>query len=274
MKFPYFRRWALRGLSAAMLAALAGCGASSPAGAGGGDTVAATGAADYLKPPEVLVARRAADGAVVLAGRAVADAIVRLSTPDGGSLGVTAGSDGGWSLSLPPSAAPRLFILSAEVAGRAVPGEGELAVLPAPYAPAVLARAGGGSAVLHDASEKPQILALDYDGGGGASVSGVARPGAPVRLDLDDHPTNDGRADRLGRFALPAVMSPGAHSVRISTPDAVTEVRVEISPAKALSGKPFQAEHTVEAWRIDWTPPGGGLQTTLVFDAAVANGGG
>jgi hypothetical protein len=258
-------KWLRHTVATAGFLALSACGAAPGAGAGN-EAATPAGPSDYLRPPEIVSARRAPDGGVVLAGKAVADAIVRAAAPDGGSMGVNAGPDGGWSLSMPQSNDARVLALSEEVAGRAVPANGAVVVLPSPYAPAVQLRAGGGSAVIRDPVKKPLILALDFDGGGGAVVTGIAPPGAAVRLDLDDKAADEGRANSLGRFSLAAVMSPGAHNLRVSTSEGVAEAQVAVSAAKPLTGQLFRAEHVSGAWRIDWPPPGGGLQSTLVLD--------
>lgn len=258
-------KWLRHAAATAGLFALSACGAAPGAGAGA-ETAAPAGPGDYLRPPEIVSARRAPDGGVVLAGKAVGDAIVRAAAPDGGSMGVNAGPDGGWSLAVPRTTDARVLALSEEVAGRAVLANGAIVVLPPPYAPAVQLRAGGGSAVIREPVKKPLILALDFDAGGGAAITGVAAPGAAVHLDLDDKSADEGRANSLGRFSLAAVMSPGAHNLRVSTSEGVAEAQVAVSAAKPMTGLLFRAEHVSGAWRIDWPPPGGGLQSTLVLD--------
>ena len=226
--------------------------------------------AGYLTPPQLALAERKPDGAVQLTGTAAAGAKVRLASPEGASFGAVAGADGAWSLALPVASTPRMFAVSAEAGGETVRAEGALLVLPAPGPPGLLVRAGFAALMLASAPKAAGIVALDYDSAGGAAVAGFAPPGGQVRLSLDGQPAGLDQANTKGRFAVMAPnrrLSGGRRRIEIEVQGAPpASVEAEVSPPAPLSA-PYRAIRQAGAWRIDWTPPGGGVQTTLVFDS-------
>ncbi len=225
----------------------------------------------FASAPALVAALRLPGGGVRLQGSGPADATVRLLSPDGRSLGVAADAQGGWSVDLPPADAPGMWALSAEVAGRTVRAEGALAVLPPPAAAvALLARAGAPAVSPAAGGGGVRVAAVDFDGGGGLAVSGAATPGAVLKLMLDGQPAGVGRADAQGRFGLLGVGAPprpGPHRVQVASADAVTEVAVDTAPGPGLDASPFRTARAAGGWRLDWSPPGGGVQSLFVPDA-------
>ena len=65
-------------------------------------------------------------------------------------------------------------------------------------------------------------------------------------------------------------LMPGDHSLRIETQTnghaAAVEGRWTVTRAATLGADVFHASHDPGAWRVDWRIPGGGVQTTVVFD--------
>jgi hypothetical protein len=237
----------------------------------------------YLSPPTVTAAVRDGAGGLTLTGRAPAETEVRLRDPDGAAFSATAGDDGAWSIQLPPAATPRMFAFEGEVSGRPLHGEGALVALPAPGPAAMLARTGYGASPIGVGPGPLSIDAIDYDGGGGGSVSGVTASNAPVRLLLDGQAVGMGQADGRGRFSILDLsartpFSPGAHVVRIEGPSGAVQGQVVVSPHGGLGDAVFHAEREGGGWRIDWRTPGGGVQTLLTLGAptvgALAVGGG
>jgi hypothetical protein len=236
-----------------------------------GAAAEASDPAGYLAPPTATQAVRDAAGGTTLAGQAPVDAEVRLRDPSAQAFSATAGADGAWSIALPPAASPRMFAVEAELSGRIVHGEGAFLVLPPPGAPALLTRAGYGALPIAAEARAPSILAIDYDGGGGGSASGVAAPGASVRLLLDGQTVGGGQADGAGRFAVLDLnarkpFAPGPHRVRVETAAGAAEAAVRVSPPDLPPGRVFEAERDGPGWRVDWRIPGGGVQTTLALD--------
>jgi len=230
-------------------------------------------ASDYVETPAVQTAQRTPDGLIAISGRAAANAIVRLSAPEGQSWGMTAGSDGAWSFTVPVGAAPRMLALTSESEGRVVHVDGALILLPAPGLPLVVARPGYGAAPVAAFKGKPAIVALDYDSGGGAMVAGVARPGALVRLFIDGQPEGESHADGQGRFSAPAVkhpITPGVHEVRVETSDGAVMVAAQVARTDPLGTSIYRPVRVEDAWRLDWRAAQDGVQSTLVFDSAAS----
>jgi hypothetical protein len=199
--------------------------------------------------------------------------LVRMVSPAGARVETTADGSGAWTAPLGPVSEPALYRLASESGGRRVEAEGLVAVLPG--APIVaLLRAGAGAEVQEPAAETLRILAVDYDGGGGAVVSGRARAGAPVRIMVDGQPGLEGAAGGDGRFSLslPKPLAPGPHRLQASTPQAVAAVDVVVSPPEPPKDGPYRAVADRSGWRIDWTTAGGGAQTTLLLGPAPAQG--
>ncbi|MDO8297874.1 MAG: hypothetical protein Q7T19_15725 [Caulobacter sp.] len=221
--------------------------------------------AGYLTPPRVL-AVRAAQGGTALAGLAAPGARVRLGEPDGQLRYATADGSGLWTIVVPPSAGPRLFGLAMVVDGRTVQAEGYLALTPDGRAAQL--RAGGGTLVLAPPSRRPRILALDFDRDGAAMISGVGTVGAEIGLRLDRAAAGGSAIDRQGRFsfALSRPMSSASHELEISG-EGGEDVLVVATGRPDPLDRPFRASRLAGAWRIDWMTPGGGAQTTLLFDA-------
>ncbi len=265
------RRSAVYALAGAL--ALCACG-----GQGRPDHPPPEQAGVYLPPPTVSGAERTGDGAVRLAGHGPADALVRLRSPDGGGATALAGGDGRWTLTLPASDAPRLYALQAELPGRVVRGEGAIAVLPPPAVPALTLRAGfAGAPAGQGQPGRLRLVTFDFDGGG-AAVGGFAPPRARVRLSVDGGTVGVTNADAEGRFAVLAVVrnvAAGPHRIRVDTPQGLSiEQTVEVADAVLPADQAFAAARAPGGWRISWQLPGGGAQSSLVFEDAVASAAG
>ena len=214
---------------------------------------------------------RRPDGGVRLEGRSPPDALVRLLSPETGALGTAADAQGAWVLDLPAAAAPRLYALSADAAGRTLRAEGALAILPAPALAALTLRAGAAAWPAAGAAAGVRLATVDFDGGGGVGAAGLAAPGAQVRLSIDGAAAGAGQADAAGRFALLAVrapLPPGQHAVRVEAPSGAGEASVATGPGPALGARPYAATRAANGWRIDWAPPGGGVQSRIALDQA------
>jgi hypothetical protein len=259
----------VRWLAAACLAvALAACGR-------GGDwrtpppaSEAEDGQAGYVAPPRFTFAARLGDGEIEIVGRAQRNASVRLASPDGTAYGGATDSRGAFSVAVPAAPAVRLFGLSEDVGGRKVQGEGYLAVLPGPGRAGVLLRAGIGALAPGPPPGAPQIITVDFDAGGGAVASGLARPGTALRLVVDGATGGEARADAQGRyaFALADMLKPGDHTLKVLSAGSQATAEFTVRPASPISGLPFRAARQGGGWRIDWLTPGGGPQTTLIMD--------
>jgi hypothetical protein len=220
----------------------------------------------YRAPPEVGRVIRAADGAVSLSGRALPSAQVSMVSPAGARVETRADGSGAWTAPLGPVSEPTLYSLAEEAGGQKVEAEGLVAVLPGSPTVAVL-RAGAGAEVVQEAGKAPlRILAVDYDMAGGAVVSGTARAASPVKVLVDGQAAIEGAAGADGRFSLslPKPLPPGRHRVQAMTPQGAADAEVVVTPPAPPKDAPYQAQAESFGWRVDWTTPGGGAQTTLL----------
>lgn len=192
---------------------------------------------------------------------------MRLASPQGQALFVKPDAAGVWRLSLPGSNRLRLFGLSMSEGARSVQAEGYLAVAPGL---AAQLRAGAGALVLAPAPSALAITALDFDRKGAAVVSGHAPSGAKVDLTIDARVAGDTVADPKGEFAfdLGEPLGPGPHDIRVTQGSLAAEVSADATPGDPPTGGPFEAQPVGTGWRVVWMPPGGGLQTTLLFGPA------
>jgi hypothetical protein len=228
-------------------------------------------AAGYLEPPTLTGAVRDAAEGVILSGKAPPDAEVRLRDPGGGSFSATASSAGDWSIQLTPSQEPRMFAFEGQLGARVLHAEGALLVLPYPGPAAVLMRAGYGAMPIEVTRGPFHIEAIDYDGSGGAAVSGVAAPRSMLRLVLDDKPVGAGQADDQGHFTVldlsaRSPMTRGQHTLRVESQTKAVQGPLTVDAPPDLPDSPFRAMRVADGWRVDWRIPGGGVQTTMVFD--------
>lgn len=240
-------------------------------GDGGGaarkaERAVASAEAGYLPPPRVQAVRTGRAG-VALAGVSVAGARVRLEASTGEVASAEVDALGVWTVVVRPSPSTRLFALSMTVGKRSVRSEGYLAVTPEGRAAQL--RAGAGAVVLSPPSRRPLILALDFDRGGAAMISGVGTPNAEIGLRVDRTAAGGSAVDHQGRFAfaLSQPLGAGSHEVELSGEGGEDLVIADGARAAPLD-RLFRAERAGRAWRIDWMTPGGGLQSTLLFDRA------
>jgi hypothetical protein len=224
--------------------------------------------AGFYIPPRVMEAKRSASGATVLAGRTSPGASIRLATPQGRAFSALADESGAWRIQLPSLGEPTLFGLSSQIEGRAVQAEGYVAILPAPGPAAVLLRAGAGSQPLGPPSGALRIQAVDIDATGAAVVSGRTSPRIGLSVSVDGAAAREGEAAESGQFdlAVSTPLSMGRHMVVVSGGGGQAEVSLDVTPPRPPVSGPFGAERLDGAWRIDWMTPGGGLQTSIIFD--------
>lgn len=240
-------------------------------GPGGGDAAQTAdappaGEQGFAAPPELTSAAKVAGG-IQLTGRASAGARVRLATPAGAAQFAVADAAGQWRLLTPAAPDPRLFGLSMSADGRLTQAEGYLFL--APDGTVTRLRAGGGSEALGTAGAGLVATVLDVDGQKAATLSGRAAAGETVTLRVDGVERGQAEADTERRFVLPMnQLAAGTHDFDLFAPSGQTHLSADISTPAPLGGSPFRASRAAAGWRVDWLTPGGGEQTTLIFDVA------
>jgi len=246
-------------IAAAAAAALAGCGQrAAPVET---RPVSEAEKAGYVQAPRVdrVVA---VGGGVVLHGQARPGERVRATAASGAAYGATADDRGRFALQIPAQAGP-LFAKVAAVEGqRVTQAEGWVFVPPGDVRRVAVLRPGAPSTVIDTGA--PLIAAFDYDGGGGAAVSGQAAANAEVRLSLDGAPRGSVRADAAGRYGFRLSQAPaGARLLRVVSGEHSQERTVVLTtPAP---GQGAAVVRDPDAWRVDWSTPAGGAQSTLLF---------
>jgi hypothetical protein len=245
-----------------MAAALAACGPARPQAP---RPLSESEKAGYLAAPQVQRVVAGADGAPVAEGLTHPASRVRATLPSGEAYGATADSQGRFALGLPTTGESLLVRIWAEEGGRSTPAEGWLFAPAGDYAHAALLRPGSTTRSL--AARPGLIAAVDFDAAGGAGVSGAAPAGSEVRPTIDGQPAGQARADARGRYGIRLNRAPaGLHRLRAVAGAKAQERNVLFAPAPAAGA--YVAVRAGDGWRIDWTPPGGGSQTTFLFGGA------
>ena len=216
----------------------------------------------FVKPPIILSVAPGAGGSAEVSGLAPPDSRIRAVTTDQASYGATTGHDGRFTLELPPLGRTRLVSLSMEGPNRSTQATGWLFVPPDLPQRAVLLNAGAPAEPLAGAG---LIAAVDYDAGGGLTVSGRSGPNEILGLALDSGETQAVRTDANGLWStrFPDALTAGRHVLHLRTRTSTLDRPILLAP-RPFQGV-FQAVRETDDWRVDWRPRGGGAQTTLVF---------
>lgn len=217
--------------------------------------------AGYLPAPEVTQVVRGPGGGLMIHGRSKPGGRIRATTPAGEAYGATAGADGRFAIELPAMDTPMLASVSVEERGRSTLAEGWLFVPPTEPGRAALLRPGAAAWVF--GTEPGLLAAVDYDGDGGAAVSGKTEPDRDIRVFVDGAPAGQVRSDAQGRYSLRlSRVAPGAHAVRVVAGEETMERTLNL--AVATPSQTYTASRETGGWRVDWTAPGGGLQSTIL----------
>lgn len=273
---------------------------------GGG--LRAPGSADRGGLPLFDIVRISPDGNAVIAGRAVPGS--KVTVMEGGKpIGtVTADGRGEWVLVPAKPLAPGSRTLSLraklpdgttqesagevvlvvpkpgyDVAGRKIDGTGGVIALRVPRP-----GAGGpglqGSRVLQgpDGTRrgKPGGLSvdnIDYDLQGRVRIGGTARPGARLRIYLDNRALGDSVADKNGHWSFRPrrPLQPGTYRLRVdelgSSGAVARRIEIPFSRAAALADIPAGGVVVVQPgdnlWQLARGTYGSGFQYTVIYDA-------
>lgn len=221
----------------------------------------------YTAPPELVSASRRPGASLLLAGTAPALSRVRLASPTGTAVFANAGSTGAWRMVIPAAVDVRLFGLSATLSGRTVQAEGYLAMTPGGEAAQL--RSGSGARAISARGAGFALLAADFDRKGGTVLSGQAPAGASVSITVDDQKRGLAKAGADGRFllALNEPLKEGPHLIQAEVGGDRVQKALVVSAPSHPSGGPFQARAVDGGWQIDWLTPGGGVQSTVLYQA-------
>lgn len=180
--------------------------------------------------------------------RGQASPLGRVVVSGAGGLAYAVGADaqGRFELRVPRPAQDTLFEVEARVGQEGFPAPYRLLIGADPQSPIALLAVGAPTRRLDPG---PGLDAVDSDGRA-TFISGRAAPGTEVVIEGDGERT--ATADRSGRWRL-AGSGSGAAPIRIGG--------ITYSPSPAMAA-PGGLERTEGGWRIAWTSPGGGRQST------------
>jgi nucleoid-associated protein YgaU len=239
--------------------------------------------------PSFDVVRVAPDGSAVIAGRAApgAEVTVREGGKDLGH--ARADQQGAFVIvpteKLPPGAAELTLSARPPNGGAEQAGAGAVVLaVPARQGstpPLAVLVGPGASRALQAPGTAPAghlgLSALDYDQHGAAQFTGTARPGAHVRVYVDNHPAGDAPAGADGRWTLtPATpLAAGQHRLRLAQLGADGRVagRVELPFLREdLAGRDIPPGSVMvqpgeSLWRIARASYGSGVRYVVIFQA-------
>lgn len=246
---------------ALVLLALAAC---SPKHEVSQDADAYLRAMGYSRGPQV-TAVTGAESTADVTGQSVPGGRVRFLDSSQRAIGVTADSRGHFEAQLPLGTAGGLYDVSVDDGGRLVQAEGRLFVPRGAPQKAVIVRAGSPSTPVYgDASP---ISVMDFDSTGALVVTGKVPPKTEVTLSVDGQGMTTATSDAKGLYYMQVHVAPPAAdatmSLSIEAAGVVTQQSVPFFPADVQGGDRMVA--VPGGWRVDWTVPGGGVQTTVVF---------
>lgn len=249
-------------------AVLAACGQRTDPGAA--TPLSEAEQAGYLPGPVILAVVAAADGAPLVKGRARPSGRIRATLPSGEAYGATADSKGRFELELPSGGGSLMAAVTGEDGGRSTPAEGWLFAPAGDFDHAVLLRAGTTSRAI--ASNVALIAVVDFDAAGAAGISGRSPVAGEVRLFVDGVAAGSVQTGSDGRYSLRlSSPAPGPHRLRIAVGGQTQERTVDFSPPVAPAGGRFGVVRRGDALRVDWSAPGGGLQSTYIFTSDAAS---
>lgn len=232
--------------AAAVVLVVSGCGQQAqPQAEAAPDT-------GWVMPPEI-DAVAATGRELIVHGQASPLGRVVVSGAGGLAYAVGADAEGRFELRVPRPAHDTLFLVEARVGQEGFPAPYRLLIGADPQAPIALLAIGAPTQRL-DAG--PGLDAVDTDGRA-AFVSGRAAAGTQVVI--DGAVQRSVTADAAGRWRL-------AGSGDGTTP--ITVAGRTYAPAPGGAAAPDTLERAGAGWRIGWSSPGGGRQSTWFPDAA------
>ena len=213
----------------------------------------------WMVPPRFDGVDFSGDG-VVVSGQAEPNRRVVLTDQTGRAAAASADAQGAVTVRLPGR--PGLSLWRIDMAtGAEEARTGQWLAVSTTDRTAVVLRAGASARPVGPAG---LLATADYDGGG-LLVAGRASPGQQVQVVLDEGPVRTAVADENGWYEarFPAV-APGARRLRAQSGATLHEVPLVLAaPSGALD---FAREPG--GLRIDWSPPGGGGQSTWIVRGA------
>lgn len=212
----------------------------------------------WMVPPQFEAADFSGE-AVILSGQVEPNRRVVLTDQQGLAAAASADAQGAFSIRLAPGA--ELSLWRVEVAAAADEARTGQWIAIAPSARIAVELRSGAAA--RPVGGRALLASADYDGGA-LLVAGRAAPREEVQVLLENGAAQTVRADGQGRYdaRFPAV-APGPRSIRVRTTSQTREASLNL----AVPSGTLEFAREPSGPRIDWPTPGGGGQTTWLFES-------
>ena len=216
----------------------------------------------WMIPPRFNSVDFSGDG-VVVSGHAEPNRRVVLTAQTGRAAAASADAEGAVAVRLPGRPGLSLWRIGMAT-GAEEARTGQWLAVSTTDRTAVVLRAGASARPVGPAG---LLATADYDGGG-LLVAGRASSGQQVQVVLDEGPVRTAVADENGWYEarFPAV-APGARRLRAQSGATLHEVPLVLAAPSGV----LDLAREPTGLRIDWSPPGGGGQSTWIVRPAPAS---
>lgn len=239
-------------LAIAVLAGLSACSRDAAPQAGPEQP-----ADDWVRPPAIRSVERG-PASLIFHGVAQPGARVVLRADDGQAYAASADAAGRFDLRMAPPAGHQLLRPEAQQGQDAIPSPDILLIVDGGRGPIALLRSGGAARRL---DRGPALGAIDSDGRV-LVASGVGTPDTPRAVRVQGGASASAMAGADGRWSVQlGATPPGPRTVQV-------DAAAFVWPGDAPTGRELSVERAGTGWRIGWTGPAGGRQTTWLPDAS------
>jgi len=249
MKRAIFDKAAIAGLIC-----LAGAGCSAPATPEPETTRARAAAEGWTRPPTIQSVRRAPTG-LIFVGQSEPGSRIVLRSDSGPAHAASADPQGRFEIRMAAPVADLLLRPETQIGQDASPSPDRLLIVAGPRGPVAMLTAGGATRRLDAA---PALGAVDSDGRL-RLVSGSGSAAGPAIEVQAGGQAGRVTPDAAGRWSLVLAPSPGPEEIRVGD-------RTFLWPGEGTGESALRVERAGAGWRVIWSGPAGGRQTTWLPD--------
>lgn len=241
-------------IAAGLCAASVGCSPPAEPAAEKGRAPAAVGG--WTRPPMIRSVRRLPDG-LVFSGQAEPGARVVLRSDSGPAHAAAADEQGRFEIRMTAPVGDLLLRPETQVGQDAAPAPERLLILAGGRGPVAILRAGGATRRLDRA---PALGAVDSDGRMRLASGLQAPAGEPLEVSAGGE-GGTVKSDPTGRWSLVLGPSTGPDEIRVGG-------RAFVWPGDGGvdAGEGVRVDRAGAGWRVVWSGPAGGRQTTWLPD--------
>lgn len=209
----------------------------------------------WARPPVIRSVQRA-PGGLIFIGQAEPGARVVLRSDSGPAYAAAADDSGRFEIRMTPPAGDLLLRPETQVGQDAAPAPERLLIVAGGRGPMAILRPGGATRRLDRA---PALGAVDSDGRMRLASGRSASADAPVDLQAGGE-TVQVMSDTSGRWSLVLPPATEPDEIRVGG-------RTFTWPGDGAAGEALRVERAGAGWRVVWSGPAGGRQTTWLPDA-------